>query len=669
MEGMLLIVPPTCDLTVPLLGVFQMAGYADSSGYPILIHDLNIEFCKVIVSYAINRARYLQNNTSNETQLSELAMATYVNQYQDIKDYLTLLNRLRSCTDLDEYWSLVDYLRVCYDLYSIQFNDIRFRIDGFDSQYRWNIWADIEAFLEEYSNSIIMDALFEMVSKLPLNSYGIVGISVTFESQLFFALLICQALRMIDPTIKIVIGGGFINAFLDCAEAMGPIGNYCDCVFVGEGEALIDYLSRGRNDALWGEGSGMARYVTPGDVCNERLDVQPPRFTEPALSEYFSPKRIIPLRFSFDCYWGKCKFCTDKETHECLNETYDIGRMINFCVEAVRKDRIDGIYFLDSAIKPQDVKRFALTMINSGLTIPWGTNLRFEKAFDDESVIELMARSGCVFVKFGLESGSQRVLDLMQKGTNVECAASIVAKFRKHGVIVHTYVMVGYPGELPEDREKTKDFLLSDNSRPDNYNCSEFILYGTAAIAEEYRHKLIVEECVQEGWHSSQYESFTNDSIQTFVTKMREAFDLKYRPRSVLMSTGHTIAYADIFIHQQDCIYEHQSIKLSPKVLYVSLDGELYLVWWWRNRGVMYLQGEWATYLWEGFANGISFQKFLSLDLPQSLTDLMWNSGCFCTMSDELTEDVLPTPPQLLPEVIHLNHFASLRWYGEHDAS
>ena len=60
MHGMLLIVPPTCDLTVPLLGVYQMAGYADYCGFPLSVCDFNVEFCKEIVSYSVSRARFFK---------------------------------------------------------------------------------------------------------------------------------------------------------------------------------------------------------------------------------------------------------------------------------------------------------------------------------------------------------------------------------------------------------------------------------------------------------------------------------------------------------------------------------------------------------------------------------------------------------------------------------
>ena len=670
MHGMLLIVPPTCDLTVPLLGAYQMAGYADYSGFPLSVCDFNIEFCKEIVRYSVNHAKFLENvETPTEEQLEELAIAAFLNQYPQITGYDSLQSGFRDCINYQQYWELVDYIRACYDMYSLQFEDIRFRIDGFDSKYKWNIWADIDSFVSKYSNSPIMDSLVKMILISDFHSYDTVGISVTFESQLFFALLIGKALRTIKPDVSIVIGGSFVNSFIDCKEAMGPVADYCDCVFAGEGEALIEFLNNSKIFSNQQERYATAQYFTPGDVCGEQLQVQPPRFASANLLEQLSPKRIIPLRFSYDCYWGKCMFCSDKETHVCLKKEYDIQRMIDFCIDAVSNNRIDGIYFLDSAIKPRDVRHFATAMIDAGQAIPWGTNLRFEKAFDDDDLIDLMARSGCVFAKFGLESASQRILNLMNKGTDVNVAASIVSKFRTHGILVHTYVMVGYPGELPEDRDKTKIFLLSDFSHPDNYNCSEFILYGSAEIAKEYGHMLKPNDFKGDGWYSSQYESFTNDAIQAFVAEMRKEFDEIYKPQSVLMSTGHTIAYADIFSRQHATYTKRRNIILSKNISCITLDGMPCLLWWRRNQGCLYILGEWASYLWNILSNGMPYELFLGLNIPQSLTEVLWDNACLCDSDKAYTMEHLPDMPHSTPKIMKKSHFSFLNWYGQFDAS
>ena len=660
MQGMLLIVPPVCDLTVPLLGVYQIAGYAKSSNFPLSVFDSNIEFCRKIVDYAVNRAKSFQDKTVSEHNIEEATIAAFLSGSPEIYSYDSLLGRLKSCASYRQYWELVDYLHACYDIYSLQFSDIRFRIDGFDSIYQWNIWPDIEAFIEKYSYSSVMDDLSRIISEQDLNSYDIAGISITFESQLFLSLLMCKILRKIRPDINIIIGGGFVNSFIDCEEAIGPVGDYCDHVFAGEGEALVEFL---RKDKL----PKSSKYITSQDCCSSQIQVQPPYFSPNDLPKQLSPKRIIPLRFSYDCYWGKCKFCSDKETHTCLNKEYDIKRMIDFCIDAASKSQIDGVYFLDSAIKPRDVKRFASEIIHAGVKISWGTNLRFEQVFDDDDFIAVMKESGCIFVKFGLESGSQRVLNMMNKGINAGTAASIISKFRKHGILVHVYVIAAYPGEKPEDRQMTKDFLLSAFSHPDNYSCSEFILYGNSEFAREHPSMMNTSSTVQiDGWNISQYEKFSDDSIHAFIAEMRRDFDEAYNPHAILISTGHTIACANLYSDERN--KNACSITFSKKVLYSSLEGKPCLSWWRRNNGCLYIVGEWAEYLYKILSGGISCQKFNALSIPTQITSVLWNNACLC-YCDQKPEERLPFMPASVLEIMNKNHFAYLEWYGKYDAS
>ena len=665
MQGMLLIIPPTCDLTVPLLGVYQIAGYARSCNFPISVFDSNIEFCRKIVDYAVNRAKSFQYNTVSDKNIEEATIAAFLSGYPEIYSYDSLLGRFKCCVSYKQYWKLVDYLRACYDIYSLQFSDIRFRIDSFDSVYKWNLWADIEAFIEKYSCSSIMDDLSMIIREQDFNSYDTAGISITFESQLFFSLLICKILRKIRPGINIIIGGGFVNSFIDCEGAIGPLGNYCDYIFAGEGEALVEFL---RKDKL----SKRSKYITSQDCCVSQLQVQPPYFGSDNLPKQLSPKRIIPLRFSYDCYWGKCKFCSDKETHSCLNKEYDIKRMIDFCIDAASKSQIDGVYFLDSAIRPRDVRRFASEIINAGIRISWGTNLRFENVFDDDDLIAVMKEAGCVFVKFGLESGSQRVLNMMNKGINAVTAASIISKFRKHGILVHVYVMVAYPGEKPEDRQMTSDFLLSPFSHPDNYSCSEFVLYGNSEFAKEHLLMIKTSSIAQiDGWSISRYEEFTDNSIRAFIAEMRRKFDEVYNPHSVLISTGHTIACANLYSDNEKCHKNDKNacgITFSKRILYSSLDGKPCLSWWRRNNGCLYIVGEWAEYLYKILSKGISCQKFNSLSVPKQITSALWNNACLC-YCEEKHEEELPFMPISVPEIMHKNHFAYLEWYGKYDAS
>ena len=82
--------------------------------------------------------------------------------------------------------------------------------------------------------------------------------------------------------------------------------------------------------------------------------------------------------------------------------------------------------------------------------ITWWGNVRFEKAFTPE-LAQLLARSGCVAISGGLEVASDRLLELMKKGVTVEQVARVTRAFTDAGVMVHAYLMYGFPTETAQD--------------------------------------------------------------------------------------------------------------------------------------------------------------------------------------------------------------------------
>jgi hypothetical protein len=92
----------------------------------------------------------------------------------------------------------------------------------------------------------------------------------------------------------------------------------------------------------------------------------------------------------------------------------------------------------------------ALALLERGRVISWWGNIRFEAAFTPD-VCRLLAASGCIAISGGLETASDRLLALMDKGVTVDQAARAAAGFRHAGVMVHAYLMYGFPTETPQE--------------------------------------------------------------------------------------------------------------------------------------------------------------------------------------------------------------------------
>jgi hypothetical protein len=92
----------------------------------------------------------------------------------------------------------------------------------------------------------------------------------------------------------------------------------------------------------------------------------------------------------------------------------------------------------------------ARKILERGLPVQWWTNIRFERHFTP-ALADLLARSGCLAVTGGLESATDRLLALQCKGFDRAQATRAMAAFARAGVLVHAYLMYGYPTQTAQE--------------------------------------------------------------------------------------------------------------------------------------------------------------------------------------------------------------------------
>jgi radical SAM superfamily enzyme YgiQ (UPF0313 family) len=130
-------------------------------------------------------------------------------------------------------------------------------------------------------------------------------------------------------------------------------------------------------------------------------------------------------------------------------------------------------------------------------------------------MLEDMKRAGCVEVGIGVESGSQKVLDAVCKGTTVEQNSRLVQWCREVGIVSNAFVMIGLPGETRETVEATRRWM--EENRPDKFGYNIFSPYiGTPISAHPDRYDLKTYPMPDErSWvkgRQGEYESFVATS-------------------------------------------------------------------------------------------------------------------------------------------------------------
>ena len=178
------------------------------------------------------------------------------------------------------------------------------------------------------------------------------------------------------------------------------------------------------------------------------------------------PGSGVPLETSSGCYWGKCIFCYYPKQGTANPETVEQKkriRKIELVLEDIRKlrDAYSPVFIgiTDSCVAPSRLMQISEQNLQSEKKVKFSAFMRFEKDFKSLEFCEKLAAGGFLGGQVGLESGSQHVNDIINKGVDVNDAALILKNFYKSGILIHLYTMLGLPGEKPEEAEMTYRFL------------------------------------------------------------------------------------------------------------------------------------------------------------------------------------------------------------------
>ncbi|MEJ2696932.1 MAG: radical SAM protein [Candidatus Sulfobium sp.] len=261
---------------------------------------------------------------------------------------------------------------------------------------------------------------------------SMVGISLNYLSQALCAFSIMGHLRREFPGIRIVLGGGLVTSWMKNSAWRNPFAGLVDHLVAGPGE--IPLLSL------------LALRVRDGQIA-------PPTYGPFPRGDYLSPGFILPYAASTGCYWHKCSFCPEKAEGNPYRPLPPV-RAVAELRELVRETDATLVHLLDNAISPALFD--ALTGEN--VSFPWYGFARIGPRLADPDFCIALKRSGCVMLKLGIESGDQALLDLMQKGTDVQAASRALRNLKRAGIGSYVYLLFGTPAETEASARRTLEF-------------------------------------------------------------------------------------------------------------------------------------------------------------------------------------------------------------------
>jgi radical SAM superfamily enzyme YgiQ (UPF0313 family) len=317
----------------------------------------------------------------------------------------------------------------------------------------------------------LVDGMLDDLTRAWLRAHepDLVGLSVPFPGNVYGALRIARVVKQERPRTRVVLGGGYVNTELrQLSDAR--VFDLCDHVTLDDGErpllALIDHLRDPARPLFrtFVRERGRVTLATTDTLADlHHRDTGTPTYAGLPLDRYVSLFEMLnpmhrlwadgrwnKLTVARGCYWKKCTFCDISLDYIARYEPVAADVVVDRIEALVAETGETGFHFVDEAAPPAALRAVAQRLIERGIAITWWGNIRFEKSFTPE-LCELLARSGCVAVSGGLEVASDRLLALMQKGVTVAQVARVARAFTEAGVLVHAYLMYGFPTETEQE--------------------------------------------------------------------------------------------------------------------------------------------------------------------------------------------------------------------------
>ncbi len=502
LKDLLLITPPFTQLNTPYPATAYIKGFLNTKGVSAFQMDLGIEvilelFSKDGLSTMFSTYN-LQPTTHNLERIFSLKY-DYIKTIDSVISFLQGKNpslarqicsgnflpeasRFAQLDDMEWAFGTMGMQDKAKHLATLYLEDLSdFIVECVDENFGFSRYAERlgrsansfdELYLHlkkepTYIDKITLKILKERIEE---EQPKLVCFSVPFPGNLYSSFRCAQFIKDNFPSIKIAMGGGFPNTELRELKDK-RVFEFFDFITLDDGELPIELLNSNvqipnakefkRTFLLQEDEVVYINNSTRHDY--KQSEVGTPDYSDLFLDKYISVIEIAnpmhslwsdgrwnKLTMAHGCYWGKCTFCDISLDYIKLYEPIAAKILVDRMEELIAQTGENGFHFVDEAAPPALMREVALEIIKRNLVVTWWTNIRFEKSFTADLCV-LLKTSGCIAVSGGLEVASDRLLDLIKKGVTVEQVAQVTRNFTESGIMVHAYLMYGYPTQTVQE--------------------------------------------------------------------------------------------------------------------------------------------------------------------------------------------------------------------------
>jgi hypothetical protein len=564
-----LVYPPSCDPTAPYLSVPTLAAWLRAHGVDVLSIDANVEAWESLLSrpHLEELAERIENrlaeldakpSLSHEDQLAYAALwsargdavatpraidgALAVLRDRSGERFYDPIAYAEAVTTVDAAQRVVS---AAHHPLSVDFVAYRTPFSLLNAEEIANDSAEGRDPFRAYFRAL--------AERLAREKVALVGISVAFPGQVQPAYSLARALRELAPGVHVTVGGPALTQMLLRLEgdaldrALGPFSS----AVIYEGEyALLEMvraIARGEDPARNGR-------VIRGSTVEDMSILPPPDYDGLPLDRYLAPELVLPYDPTRGCYWGVCTFCHYglAEVGTAKYRERPVDTVLDHLQALKKKYGTRIFYFSQDVFSPRIATNIARGIVQRGLDVKWGTDMRPERSLTPARCAELV-EGGQLSAALGVESAAPRVLSLIDKGIPVEAVRDAIVHLSEAGVAVEAMCFSDFPTETYREAIDTVSFVESLGDELSLFILGRFDLTHGSLVAQKPGDFGIREVWGVEGDELKTGLFFAERrrpkrardqvSLEKAVSALSSRWSLRRYPWAGALSTAHTLLW------------------------------------------------------------------------------------------------------------------------------
>lgn len=494
MTEFLLVFPPQWSPFQPALSLPSLSAWLKRAGFRVSSLDLNVLFYEWLFSDEC--AAMLSEWVTDSTRTQDVKEA-YLAIFSKVSEFRTDVRSLQAATvdevpvdyaarnylaiqSLGTYLDAISRVVETFTIspYQFRLTSGNLNLAGLEHQV-----AAPSPLIERFLQAAIEKHVLPLEPRM-------VGLSCIGQEQLYFTILLGSRLKQ-ELDVPVIVGGTIFSRIFERGVLPAKwFSRYFDMIIRNEGEKPTERILHNlRSGRLLAEDVPGVVYLKGGGVASSPpcppLDVSElpiPDFDDMPLGRYLSGEITLPLLSARGCYWGKCEFCHHGMVYGEKYTPYKAPSLLKTVATLAARYNVKRFAFNDEALPPTSARAIASIFPPHQKTGWTFTGLiKFEPFYTRQDFVGLH-KVGFRSLYAGLESASERVLDLMRKRSKRETIVANLTEATQAGIWMHCFLFFGFPGETDAEAQETYDFILQNAEIVSSFGGDTFSLEHNAPI-------------------------------------------------------------------------------------------------------------------------------------------------------------------------------------------